>query len=268
MVMSLLEIQKQEGIRMKEQRRQLILGLAGSVLLMGCTRSPQSKEEQWQKQFALQDEQRAKAGLPPLSDAQKALRYKFRGLSGGELVVDGFGEKEGVNIFDENEQMVFKRASVSPRNRSNSSYGSGFGVPITLRAEWRKDGPEVNGVIQNYIQPDMTKRDERYKGGIIVGSFTTTVAERVSDALLNELRTNGGGFRLKIRLHDEGILVGWDIARRPGFDQKRSDNGVHFPEEYSMVEGDFHPAKIINGEVITPGWYIHPRTKERIETDF
>jgi hypothetical protein len=266
MAMSLLEIQKREGIRMKEQRRQLILGLAGSVLLMGCSRSPGSKEEQWQKQFALQDEQRAKAGLPPLSDAQKALRHRFRGMSGGELIVDGFGEKEGVNIFDENDQLVFKRASVSPRNRSNSSYGSGFGVPITLRAEWRDRYYTAED--KNVPPRPPNIKDNAYWGGKILGNFTTQVAERVSDALLNELRTNGGGFRLKIRLHDEGLLVGWDIARRPGFDQKRSDNGVHFPEEYSMVEGDFHPAKIINGEVITPGWYIHPRTKERIETDF
>jgi hypothetical protein len=255
---------------MKQQRRKLLLALAGSVILMGCKRplTPQEREDGWQKQFALQDEKRAKAGLPPLSEKQRALRYKFRGLNGGELIVDAFGEKEAVNIFDEHDQLVDASASFSPTNVNMSSYGAEFGVPILLRAEWRVDGPEVNGVIQNRIEPDITKRDERYMGGIVIGNYTTKVAERVSEALLNEYRTNGGGFRLKIRLHDEGLLVGWDIARRPGFDPEKSKKGWHFPEKYFMVEGDFHHAIIHNGQVMEPGWYIHPRTKQRIETDF
>jgi hypothetical protein len=254
---------------MKQQRRQLLLGLAGSVILMGCKHplSPQEQEDRWQKQFALQDEQRTKSGLPPLSEKQRALRYKFRGLNGGELIVDAFGEKRAVTIFDEHDRLVDARASFSPTNVNMSSYGAEFGVPMSLRAEWRVDGPEVDGVIQNPIRFD-EKRGRGYTGGIMVGNYTTKVAERVSEALLNEYRTNGGGFRLKIRLHDEGLLVGWDIARRPGFDPEKSKKGWHFPEKYFMVEGDFHHAIIHNGKVIEPGWYIHPRTKQQIETDF
>jgi hypothetical protein len=239
-------------------------------MLWGCSRSPEAElarsEAAWAKAFARQDEARAKAGLPALTEVKKALRHKFRGLLGGELVVDAFGEKVGVNIFDEKGQIFYKSAALSPRNQSQHAYGADFGVPVSLRAEWRVDGPEVNGVIQNPIYADVTQPG--YVGGIVIGNYTAVVAERVSEVLLNDLRMKGGGFRLKIRLHDEGLLVGWDIARRVGYDPKMSERGVHFSEEYFNVEGDFHPARIYGGKVVTPGWYIHPRTKERIETDF
>ncbi len=238
-------------------------------MLWGCSRSPEAelaeREAAWAKAFARQDEARAKAGLPALSEVEKALRYKFRELQGGELVVDAFGEKLGVNIFDESGQIFFKRASLSPKNNSKHSYGADFGVPVSLRAEWR-DRYATDPV--NDPPPPADWVTDSYYGGTILGNYTVQVAERVSEALLNELRTNGGGFRLKIRLHDEGLLVGWDIARRLGYDQRQSERGVHFPEEYFNVEGDFHPAKIYNGKVVIPGWYIHPRTKERIETEF
>lgn len=32
--------------------------------------------------------------------------------------------------------------------------------------------------------------------------------------------------------------------------------------------GDFREAKIYNGIAVRKGWYIHPRTGERIEADF
>ena len=235
-------------------------------MLWGCSRSPEAElarsEAAWAKAFARQDEARAKAGLPALTEVKKALRYKFRGLLGGELVVDAFGRKEGVNIFDETGQIFFKRAALSPRNQSQHAYGADFGVPVSLRAEWRVDGPEVNGVIQNPIYADMTQWDERYAGGIVIGNYTAVVAERVSEVLLNDLRMKGGGFRLKIRLHDEGLLVGWDLFTNDF--GPRGGPDIHIKH----VEGDFREAYIFNGQVIRKGWYIHPRTKERIETDF
>jgi hypothetical protein len=35
-----------------------------------------------------------------------------------------------------------------------------------------------------------------------------------------------------------------------------------------MADGDFQEARIFNGQVIRKGWYIHPKTKQKIETDF
>jgi hypothetical protein len=228
---------------------------------VGC-----SSANEWERRLAKEEAQRAKRGLAPFTEREKALRYKFRDLNGGELLVDAFGEKNGVDIYDETGRRFFGSAIAGPRNRSRLSFGAQFGVPVTLRATW---WDRIYTVLDENlpIRPANLPR-EAYWGRNLIGDYTVAVADRVSEGLLQELRTNGGGFRLLIRLHDEGLLVGWDIARRPGFDQKKFDAGWHFPEEYSYMEGDFHPARINNGKVVTPGWYIHPRTKERIETDF
>jgi hypothetical protein len=114
-------------------------------------------------------------------------------------------------------------------------------VPITLRVVWR--------IGQTRSTPD----GNDYEGGTIAGDFTALVAERIPDELLRELRKNGGGFRLKLRVHDDGLLVGWDIRRE---------------SDFVMAGGDFREARIFNGQVLRKGWYIHPKTGQKIETDF
>jgi len=198
-----------------------------------------------------EDALREQAGLPALSDQQRHLRRKFRGMNGGQLVVDAFGKKEGVLIVDERGRRFYGRAVVSPRNQSKHAYGAEFGVPISLRATWRRNAEEVNGVIPNPIH--VTQYDT-YEGGVVVGDYTVPVAERIPDDLLDAMRKDVGGFRLKLRLHDDGLLVGWDLSR--GF------NLQYF------AGGDFREADIENGKVVRKGWYIHPKTGERIETDF
>jgi len=231
-------------------------------MLLGCSRSPQAEERYWQKEFARQDEARAKIGWPPLTEEERSWRYRLRHLrGGGQLMVDGFGQKDGVNIFDEKGRLFYKRASVNPRNQSKWGYGHELGVPLTLRAEWRVDGPEVNGVIQNRMYADMTQRDERYAGGIVIGNYTVAVAERLPQALLDDIpKYDMFGFHLKIRLHDEGVLIGWHLGNMVD----RIHVGGDFEEMHVVYEGD-------NRNLTrrwAKGWYIHPRTKERIETDF
>lgn len=105
-----------------------------------------------------------------------------------------------------------------------------------------------------------------------LGNYTVPVASRIPDALLDDLRRDPRGlFRLKIRLHEQGVLIGWDIERRPGFDLKKRDRfgeAVYVAPEHSFFGGDFREAKIINGKPVRKGWYIHPVTGQRIETDF
>jgi hypothetical protein len=201
---------------------------------------------------ASEDAQRTKAGLPPLTPEQRQLRHKFRGLSGGQLVVDAFGEKHAVTILDENDRVFYTSATLSPRNRSKHSYGAEFGVPVTLRAIWRSEGEEVGGVIQNPIR--MTQQYGIYEGGTVAGDYTVAVAEQIPEELLDAMRNGVGGFRLKIRIHPDGPLIGWDLSR--GF------NLQYF------AGGHFREADIENGKVLRKGWYIHPKTGEKIETDF
>jgi hypothetical protein len=184
---------------------------------------------------------------PAVRDAAYWKR-KFGDLKGGELFVDAFGRKNAVMIYREDGSRFYSSATLHPRNASHYTYGAEFGVPITLRVVWRTG--------ETRATPD----GNDYQGGTIAGDFTVPVAERIPDEVLHDLRKNGGGFRLKLRVHDDGLLVGWDIRRGLGF---------------FMTGGDFKEARVVylgSGNETQSrrerGWYIHPKTKERIETDF
>ncbi len=87
------------------------------------------------------------------------------------------------------------------------------------------------------------------------------VAERIPEALLEDIEKYPMlGFHLKIRLHDEGVLIGWHLGNMVD----RIHVGGDFEEMHVVYEGNpNNPTKRwVNG------WYIHPRTKERIETEF
>lgn len=225
---------KQEDNSMSRRR----LLASATMLLSGCVQS--------------EDDKRAKQGLPPLTEAQQRLSHKFRGMRGGQLVVDAFGVKDAVTIFDELGRVFYSSGSLSRRNRSIYSYGAEFGVPVTLRATWRREGLEVEGVIQNSIRP--SGQYGIFTGGTVIGDYTVPVADRIPEEVLEGMRNEVGGFRLKIRLHDDGCLIGWDLSR--GFNLQY------------LAGGDFREADIENGKVLRKGWYIDPKTGQRIETDF
>ncbi len=222
-------------------QRRIVLGIA-VWLLAGC--DPYNTKEHERER-----ERKRQAIWNAMTPEEQALAKRFSVLGGGgELLVDAFGEKFGVNIFDERGQRFYGSAVLSAYNSSKHAYGSGFGVPRTLRVEWRdrEEGIVITDVI--------------YEKGNIVGNYTVPVASRIPEALLEDMRRNGGGFRLKIRIHDDGPLIGWDVQRG---------------HDYFHTGGDFKEQRLIYlkegrgyTKVWEPGWYIHPKTKERIETDF
>jgi hypothetical protein len=176
-----------------------------------------------------------------LTNEDEALKAKFRGLRGGQLVVDSFGVKQCVAIDREDGGYFYGRATLSARNNSKHSYSDRFGVPKTLRVTWREgDCRAVGG--------------GAYGGGTVVGDYTVPVASRIPDDVIDGARKGIGGFRLKIRIHDDGPLIAWDLSR--GFNLQY------------LAGGDFREADIENGKVLRKGWYIHPKTGQKIETDF
>lgn len=196
------------------------------------------------------------APCPPLSAENEALKRKFRGLEGGQLRVDSLFIVRGLNIFNEHGWLFFAAASMSPpRGNFIGSYGAEFGVPKFLRVEWRdRIEMEPDGALKRGLP------GAAFYGGTVLGDYTIPVASRIPDALLEEKRRNGGGFRLKIRIHPDGPLIGWDLTRAPG----SAPDGSKFHH----AGGDFQEAYIYQGKILRKGWYIHPRTGERIETDF
>jgi hypothetical protein len=184
-----------------------------------------------------------------MSDEDKALERKFRGIKGGELRVDSLFEVTGLNIFDDNGKLFFSSASMTPPGgNAIRSYSTRFGVPKKLRVEWRDkiemvEDPHLKGIPIG-----------AFHGGTVLGDYTVPVASRIPEDLLEARREGAGGLRLKIRIHPDGPLIGWDLSR--GF------NLQYF------AGGDFREADIENGKVLRRGWYIHPKTGQTIETDF
>jgi hypothetical protein len=177
----------------------------------------------------------------PLTNEDEALKAKFRGLRGGQLFVDAFGEKQCVSMVREDGDRFYTSGTVSARNNSKHSYADRFGVPKTLHITWREG--------------NCRRKDESsYEGGTVVGDYTVPVASRIPDDVIDGARNGVGGFRLKIRIHDDGPLIAWDLSR--GFNLQY------------LAGGDFREADIENGKVLRKGWYIHPKTGEKIETDF
>jgi hypothetical protein len=125
-------------------------------------------------------------------------------------------------------------------NVSHQTYsGDSMPIPKTIRATWREGEYRFQGNAQGM-----------WKGGTIIGDYTVPVAERIPDEILNYIRTHGGALRLKIRLKDEGILIGWDVEERVPLKAPATGNYIR----YSLPGGDFREAQIYNGKVVDPGW--------------
>lgn len=142
---------------------------------------------------------------------------RFDGIS-LELVVSAIdsAEMEEVVMTDDRGVQLFTRALVSRTNRSFMSVGGGR-VPLTVHVVWR----EGTG---------WDKMRQIWNDGVVAGDYTIHVAERIPDAVLNEIRAHGGELRLKFRLKPDGVLFGWDIGRKGPF----GDGSV-----FLMPGGDF-----------------------------
>jgi hypothetical protein len=75
---------------------------------------------------------------------------------------------------------------------------------------------------------------------------TIAVADRIPDALLDELRRTGNGLLgIKLRIHPDGPLLGWHIEYRPNFSQSSVEElkNLWTAPAYSHTGGDFKEAR-------------------------
>ena len=139
---------------------------------------------------------------PPASS-----RDRFKGM-GLTLVVDAVpgAEMLGAEFFaDGGSTPFYAKSRMVQRNREIMAFPSGT-VPETARVTWRANDSEG--------YRDQAGRI-RYSAKII-GDYTIPIASRIPDEVAAEIRKNGGGLRLKFRLHTDGVLFGWDIERFEG----------------------------------------------------
>lgn len=194
-----------------------------------------------------------------MTPEEKAWRARFHDINGYEFVMDAIEPVNGVVVFNEDNRRFTSSSLFSRKSRLRMGNASKYGVPRFYRVTWRE------GERQRNNEPrDMSKiaaeGDGTYSGGKVVGDYIVPVAERIPDELLAEMRQRKLGLRIKLRIHPEGVLLGWDLQGPPG-------TGPQY-DKYTMAGGDFREARIYDGKPLRMGWYIHPKTKERIETPF
>lgn len=188
------------------------------------------------------------------SSPEKFVDQRFRGVHGIRSRIDAAILVYGVTIVDEDGDYVARAGRLSPKHVQNSLYPDASSLPKTIHVSW-------------HVHP-VTSSNDKWIGGKTVGDFTVSVAGRIPDNVLDAVRRGDGGLRVKIRLAPGRVMVGWDVERVISFteaiQEKLPDSGVF----HSMAGGDFCEAKIVNGEVVRPGWYIENETGRKIETNF
>ena len=158
----------------------------------------------------------AMGNQPPMSASQK--RFMKIGLT---LVVDAVDGAEmlGVEFFTLGEEFPFYASSVTRKgNREIMAFPANT-VPEKVKVIWRDNSTSLaypNG------------RSGITYGGKLLGNYTLPIANRIPEEVLQEIRKNGGGLRLKFRLKPDGVMFGWDIERFSG--------GL---PRHSMPGGDF-----------------------------
>lgn len=155
---------------------------------------------------------------PPMTEAQK--RFKGIGLT---LVVDAIEGVEmlGNQFFADDQAFPFYGSAVTRKgNRSILALPTTI-IPEKVRVMWR----------DNSIALGSPNGGITY-GGKILGDYTILIASRIPDEVLQEIRKNGGGLRLKFRLKPDGVLFGWDIERFSGGLPRHTMPGGDFLETF------------------------------------
>jgi hypothetical protein len=201
----------------------------------------------------------ASMNVTPLQASRERMRKKFGNL-GAELRVDAIAGQEffGVEFLSEGSDRYFYSSSrVALENREIMSMP--LEIPERVMVVWRESDH----------QPVLGKRAFLDR---VIGTETIEVGSRIPQEVIDSLRREGGGLRLKFRLSNDGVYFGWDIERRPGYDPNKRDPVDRTPyyvaPVFSMVGGDFQEAKIVGGAVVRQGWYIDKKTGKKIDTDF
>ncbi|MDB5797036.1 MAG: hypothetical protein JWP36_938 [Paucimonas sp.] len=173
--------------------------------------------------------------LQPTGDDH--LHHKFRAINGVVLRIDAATPKHAVVIQSETGRTLDSPGTLKLNKVDHLDYSvqkNSLPIPKTIHVTWREGKYAYTG-------------QGNWAGGTIAGNYIVPVAERIPDDLLDYIRKNGGALRLKIRLKDDGVLIGWDVEEWFTTQYGRGSR-------YVRPGGDFREAQIDNGIVLDPGW--------------
>lgn len=191
-----------------------------------------------------------------ITTEDKILIYKYRGISGGVLYISAVGEdKNNVTMLNQNGVVWKTTLQIGEGGDRHEAYTGAMYISRTLHVTWRTEDAEGR---KGYNGRDGLMNG--YEGGSILGDYTVPLSTRIPDAVLDYIRKNGGALRIKIRLADHGVLIGWDVEEWYTEKYGRGLRNV-------MPGGDFREAQIENGKVVERGWMIMP-DGAKVETDY
>lgn len=166
--------------------------------------------------------------------------------------LQGSAIKYGIEAISDSGSQLFGPSALPGGSGGGTSAFAGAGLPKWVRVTWREG---------DFIQRYDPVNKSQWTGGKIIGDYKIEVASRVPQDV-QEYASQGKGraIYLQFRIHDEGVLLAWAVEESlPGGGGRR----------YSLHGGDFKRRQTdINGKVVEKGWYTHPKTGQRIETDF
>lgn len=193
---------------------------------------------------------------PVLTPEQVKIKEKFRGIRGLVTRIDATAPgKKHVTMTTEDGTRFAGSAVLSPKVVNNSSYGGGTLLPpITLRVMWREGVTGMDG------------KTGSWTGGTVAGDQTIKVAERIPDELLDTIRQSGGALRIKIRIKDDQVLLGWDIEKIVPYKDWKPGTGLHSGINYLMPGGDFFEGFPVKGGYLPKPWYLNAQG-QRVEAD-
>jgi len=210
-----------------------------------------------------------------LSEEDKALRHKFRGISGGgELLVSATYDTDMRQlVYQPNGKLFAPLLGIySPKKSGTSAYfgDEKYGLPIPKYLRYQRFSEAIPKKFEGRYWDE-----QGYQGPPEV-DIIVPVATRIPDEVLDRIRKYKGSLKLKLRMTPETILVGWEIRHGKNYPWKKDEYGRSYAtDEDIMIGGDFCEKQIlfrmINGklqQIRRKGWQIDPKTGRKIETDF
>ena len=188
------------------------------------------------------------------TDEEKRLLHKYRGIYGGVLYFDSRGKRKENITMSLADGRVWRTALTIDRGTQQFTYTGALYIPTSVRIAWRtldSRGKRDKQGIRDYHLG--------FEGGTVLGDYTIQIADRIPDDLLDEIRARGGALRIKIRLMDDRVLLGWDIEKRFVTQYGR---GI----EYVMEGGDFYEGVPKKGGFARRPWYLNAQG-QRVEVE-
>lgn len=206
-----------------------------------------------------------------LSPEDRAIQYKFRGIQGGVVYIDASGEKKNnITIYNENGK-IWKVLRGIFTAASQSTYPEILYLPKSIHVIWRSnDATEKKRFTETTCNrlvsgetlctnpcrtgcPDYSRLG--FEGGTVLGDYTVPLATRIPDEVLDYIRANGGALRVKIRLKDNGVAIGWDVEKRVPIPNLLPNHvGAKNAIQYVMAGGDFRERRYSKALGEDPGW--------------